>query len=267
MRRLARLSPLWLALLSVGCDAIEARSLVNEGNALYRAGKMEQALAKFKAAAARDPKLSLASLHAGYAQMNLAANGGPRAAEHYRGAAASFERYMELAPGDPRGSKFYVQVLIDSGQLDRALRFLRGEHQRHPNNAALVASLGRLSSKAGHFTEALGWYEKRAELSPDDPTAHYLIGTLCWEHLHGEDGERIDKAARIELADRGIRALERAIELRPRYTEALTYINLLYRERAEGQSDPAARRRDVKTADRYHRRALELLESKRRAGH
>jgi hypothetical protein len=48
----------------------------------------------------------------------------------------------------------------------------------------------------------------------------------------------------------GIDNLNKALQLRPDYDDAMAYLNLMYRERADIQcDDPAARAADLKTAD------------------
>jgi hypothetical protein len=54
----------------------------------------------------------------------------------------------------------------------------------------------------------------------------------------------------MSVAEHGIDSLKKAIALRPDYDDAMAYINLLYRERADLEyDDPGARARDLKTAD------------------
>ena len=48
----------------------------------------------------------------------------------------------------------------------------------------------------------------------------------------------------------GITNLQKAMQLRPDYDDAMAYLNLLYRQRAEYECDNAdARKADLKTAD------------------
>ena len=50
----------------------------------------------------------------------------------------------------------------------------------------------------------------------------------------------------------GIDNLNKALQLRPDYDDAMAYLNLMYRERADIQcDDPAARAADLKTADEW----------------
>ena len=65
-------------------------------------------------------------------------------------------------------------------------------------------------------------------------------------------------AERLALADDGIRALGRALELRPRYPEALTTIGLLYRQQSFALfSEPSAWERAVSQAVAFASRAAE----------
>lgn len=253
-----------LALAAGGCGKVEARALAKQGNAAYREGKLSEALAKYEQAVAVDPELALAHLHRGYACLGLLAEApekdasGKQAADYARRARDAFGRFIELAPGDERGPRFYLQVLVDGGRYDEALRFLEKQHAKNPRDVQVVGSLGLVSSKAGRFDAALKWYEKRAALLPREAQARYLVGTACWEHLHNNAG--VAAAERKRVADRGIAALEQAVRLRPGYIEAITYINLLYRERALAHGDDAAAKaRDMQRAEEHHKRALTLL--------
>jgi hypothetical protein len=55
----------------------------------------------------------------------------------------------------------------------------------------------------------------------------------------------------------GVSDLDRAIQLRADYDDAMAYMNLMYRERADLEcEDPAARRRDLKTAEQWVDKAI-----------
>ena len=50
----------------------------------------------------------------------------------------------------------------------------------------------------------------------------------------------------------GIAMLQKALDLRPDYDDAMAYLNLLYREKGDLEcDDPAARAADLKTADEW----------------
>jgi hypothetical protein len=51
------------------------------------------------------------------------------------------------------------------------------------------------------------------------------------------------------LIDEGIKNLQKAMELRTDYDDAMAYLNLLYRQKADTEATPAARDADTKLAD------------------
>src|SRR4029453_8042701 len=105
----------------------------------------------------------------------------------------------------------------------------------------------------------LEWYTRKAEVQSKDPEAAYAVGQFIWTQLMqkggGPDFQRFDPRIdpnhprerkipppnaygdivgqqRVDLSDTGIKFLENAVVLRPKYHEAMTYANLLYRQKA-----------------------------------
>jgi len=61
----------------------------------------------------------------------------------------------------------------------------------------------------------------------------------------------------------GIDSLNTAIKLRPDYDDAMAYLNLMYRERADVECDDlAARQEDLKTADHWVDETLSTKKAK-----
>ncbi len=61
----------------------------------------------------------------------------------------------------------------------------------------------------------------------------------------------------------GIDSLNKAIQLRPDYDDAMAYMNLMYRERADVEcDDEAARAEDLKTADHWVDETLRVKKAK-----
>ena len=88
-------------------------------------------------------------------------------------------------------------------------------------------------------------------LKPDDPLAKD-------KKVSAEMKEK--NAANIQ---EGIDNLNKALQLRPDYDDAMAYMNLMYRERADIQcDDPAARSADLKTADDWVDKTMAIKKSK-----
>jgi hypothetical protein len=57
--------------------------------------------------------------------------------------------------------------------------------------------------------------------------------------------------------------LNKALELRPQYDDAMAYMNLLYREKADTECDnPSQQQADLKTADDWQDRTLKARQQR-----
>jgi len=74
------------------------------------------------------------------------------------------------------------------------------------------------------------------------------------------------RAENSSVIEDGISMLDKAIQLRLDYDDAMAYMNLMYRERADLQcADPVARSRDLKTADDWVDKAMAAKQAKAKA--
>lgn len=274
-----------------GCAELRGRKKIQDGNAAYERGDFAAAVARFDEAAALVPDMPLLWLNRGYACRELivpAAVGAPGEAdpdgahrEAARCALESFKRLRQLSPADPRGDSLYVQTLLDLGEYRTLERSFSLRHEKNPTDLDAVMVLRQVYYKLGRWREALDFYRKAAALRPTDAEAQYAMGTFVWQLLESHGGgaafadydprprpERRSPPAgasgdivggdRIALAEEGIRYLERAIALQPRYPDALTYIGLLYRQESFARfDDPAAWQAAVSQAVVFASRAGE----------
>lgn len=108
------------------------------------------------------------------------------------------------------------------------------------------------------FEESKVYHQKHIELKPEDPQPYYSIGVVDWtiayrgntklrqefnQSVGGEglnDTDPLPEVLRTQYVwefaptvDEGIAALKHAIELKPEYADAMVYLNLLYRRKAD----------------------------------
>ena len=137
------------------------------------------------------------------------------------------------------------------------------------------------------FDDSKKYYEMASDLDPKDPEPHYSIGVIDWtatyqprmearakldmkpeEHLDpaNQDQKKVCDELSIKnrpVIEEGIDSLNKAIELRPDYDDAMAYMNLMYREKADLECDNlTAREEDLKTADHWVDKALAVKKSK-----
>jgi len=220
-----------------GCNKLKARDQLNKGVQAYKNAKYELAIEHFKNAVALDPRLLNARLYL---------------------ATAYTQRYVPGAD-TPENNQIGQQA------IDEYKRVL----QMDPSNTNSVKGIASLYFNMKRFDQAKEYHEKVKQLDPNDPEEYYSIAVIDWTQSYGprqEERSKLglkpdeplkDKKVCESLRDRslakvddGIQNLNKALQLRPDYDDAMAYMNLLYRERADlecGNLD--ARTADLKTAD------------------
>jgi len=60
------------------------------------------------------------------------------------------------------------------------------------------------------------------------------------------------------LVDEGLKALQKAVELKPNYSDAMVYLSLTYRQRADIDADKDLHEADLKAANEWVQKALDI---------
>lgn len=223
---------------------LQARNELNEGVRAYRDAHYEQAIEHFKQAVMLDENLKFAKLYlaTAYAQQYVPGVDSP---EMNRIAQQAIDEYKEVLQNDPRDS----------------------------NSLKGIAYLYLQMKK---FDEAQDYYRKAISTDPDDPEAYYSVGVIDWVAAYKDTGERkaklnlkVDdelknqklcqeiKAANEARVDDGIKMLQTAMEKRRDYDDAMVYMNLLYRRKADmACNDPKAKAAAEKISDEYADKAM-----------
>ena len=145
-----------------------------------------------------------------------------------------------------------------------------------------VVAVASLSFNVKRWDDAREYYMKAIELRPNDAHNYFSMAVIDWtlaypprvkmrDDMHLTESEMIsDPAACASLraqsqhyVDDGIQSLEKTLQLQPDDDDAMAYMNLLYRERAEYECDqPEARKTDLKTADEWVDKAIAAKKAK-----
>jgi tetratricopeptide (TPR) repeat protein len=246
--RLLTLAAATLALLSsMGCDKLRARDQLNKGVTAYKSNKYEEAIDHFQQSVALDPRLINAKMYlaTAYAQQYIPGADTP---ENNKMAEQAIEQYKH--------------VLEMNAARDQKVNAGKG-----------IASLYFNQKK---FDEAKKYNHMVSDLDPNDPDPYYSIGVIDWtacyqprmeeraklglkpdENLNpkNKDQKKVCEELKVKNApsiSEGIESLNKAITLRPDYDDAMAYLNLMYREKADVECDDLnARQEDLKTADHW----------------
>ena len=152
-----------------------------------------------------------------------------------------------------------------------------------PKNLLATQSLANLYYQMKNWDKAVEWNKKVVELDPNNKDAYYSIGVIAWTQfitpvrearqslkMKPEDpGPIKDPKVKEELAakykpslDAGLDAVKKALAIDPEYENAMAYMNLLIRYRADLDPDKATYEADVKEADMWVQKSLETMKIK-----
>jgi tetratricopeptide (TPR) repeat protein len=257
-----------LAMLAVvvaagsGCNKLRARDLLNKGVANFKNGQYDTAVEDFKEAKDLDPSLLNARLYL---------------------ATAYASQYIPGAPSDEN-------VKRGTAAIDE----FKGVLEKDPNNLSAIDGIGSiLFQMSGQpfnpekFQESKTYHQKHIELKPTDPEPYYWIGVIDWtlafrgnaemrtdynkEHINKQikESDPLPAAVRTQfvqkygpLVDEGIASLQKAIQLRQDYDDAMAYLNLLYRRKADMVESAEERASYQKQADDLVEKVKEIKQKR-----
>jgi len=230
-----------------GCNRLAARDQLNKGVDAYKAARYEEAIGHFQKATELDPSLPMAK---SYLATALAQNVVPGldTPDNLKNAQQAISIFQEVLAKDPNDVNSLKQI------------------------AAIYFSVNKLN-------EAKDWQKKLLAVDPKDPEAAYTVGVIDWTTAHkqtlavlvpaglNDDGEGNVKAPKKLLeqianengpiVDEGLKYLNQAVQNRSNYDDAMTYLNLMYRRKADVDfKDAAAVKDDVAQAKDWTTKAM-----------
>ena len=242
-----------LLFLSAGCGKLRARDQLNKGVQAYKNAKYEEAIERFKNAVSMDPGLLNARLYlaTAYAQQYIPGADTP---DNNRMAEQAIDQYKQV--------------------LDR--------HPTREQQINSVKGVAYLYLQMKKFEDAKQYYRKATELDPNDPEPYYSVAVIDWTQAYQP---RMEERAKLglkpdePLKDKkiceklkavngnniqdGVDNLNKALQLRSDYDDAMAYMNLIYREKADTEcGDPEARSADLKQADEWVEKTMATKKAK-----
>lgn len=239
-------SRLMLLILTCGlaisvCQAqtTTAASELEAGTLDYKQARYEHAIRHFQGAVALDPKLSQAHLYlaTAYAQQFIPGVEEPGNLNVGSNAIREYRQVLELDSSCLKAVKGIAYLFLQMKKFEEAKEYYRKGIEMNRDDAELYYSVGVIDWTESY--QARMEIRAKLELDPDDSLIRFLE---CPElRLASED--RVKE---------GFEMLAKALNLRPDDDDAMAYMNLLYRERADIQcGDQEAYEKDVRMADKW----------------
>ena len=258
----AALAALVLGGTLAGCKKLEARDNLNKGVAAFKAAKYPDAVEFFTRAVDLDPTFATARLYLATAYMNQYIPGA-ESPENVANAKNALDNFQKVLDADPKNATAVASIA--------SLYYLESQ------------GTSKIEDKLERLENARVWYQKLTEVDPSNKEAYYSLGVIAWAKWYPDwnnarskagmkpdaPGPLKDKAAREELKakhgamlDGALKSLQKALDLDKEYDDAMAYMNLLYRERADLADSAAEYQRDVNLADEYIQKALDTRKIK-----
>ncbi len=216
-----------------GCNKLKARDLLNKGVAAFKNAQYDTAIEDFKQAKDLDPGLMNARLYLATAYASQYIPGAPS------------EQNVRL--GNQAVNEFKEVLSID----DKNLSAIDGI-------GSILFQMAGTPYDPKKFEESKSYHQKHIELKPNDPEPYYWIGVIDWtlafrangelraaynrDHVQKQvkDDDPLPPAVRAvyiakfgALVEEGITNLQKSIGVKPDYDDAMAYLNLLYRRKAD----------------------------------
>jgi len=248
---------------TTGCNKLKARDQLGKGVQAFKNARYEEAVDHFQNAIALDPKYDQAKL--------------------YLATSYSYQVVPNLDTPD--------NLKIAQKALDGFNEVLAND----PNDLTALKQIASIDRNIKKLDEAKEYEKKVIALDPSDPEAYYTIGVVDWMQAYKnsiailaaegltEDGngnvkkskaacEKMKAENTANVAE-GLEFLQKAVDLNKTYDDAMQYLNLTYRRKADLECpDDAARKADLAKADEWSQKAMgarkanELEKEKKNAG-
>jgi tetratricopeptide (TPR) repeat protein len=252
MMRIARVwmpavASLSMLLATTGCNKLRARDQLSKGIQAYKNARYEEAINHFQAAVNLDPSLTMTHMYlaTAYAQ--------------------------QVVPNSDTSA--------NKALADHAIAAYKDALQIDQNNVNAIKGIAAIYFGQNKPDDAKAWQQKVLAVDPKDPEAYYTIGVIDWTRAHrnalqvladngitdkGDGNPGLSKKACEQLAEQNgqlvneaMDVLHKAIDLRPSYEDAMAYLNLTYREKANIECGNADERKaDVQQAMDWTQKAL-----------
>jgi tetratricopeptide (TPR) repeat protein len=236
-----------LVLSMSGCKQLAARDQLNKGVDAYKSAHYEEAIGHFQRATQLDPSLPMAK---SYLATALAQN---------------------VVPG--------LDTPDNIKTAQQAIGIFQEVLDKNPTDVNSLKQIAGIYFSIKNFDKAEEFQKKVLAVDPKDAEAAYTVGVIDWTKAHmnalkelatanvNDDGEGNLKAPKkvlqaisdqnAQLVSEGLEYLNQAVADRPNYDDAMTYLNLMYRRKADVDfSNPSEVKADVASAKDWTAKAM-----------
>jgi tetratricopeptide (TPR) repeat protein len=184
---------------------------------------------------------------------------GPDKLNDFSKAEPVAKELIAINPNESTSYHLMGRMYEDVGRYDEAEQMLQKAISLHPNDALGYSLLAGYYNRQGQFEKTIEAWKARAKAEPNNPEAHHMIAVYYFDKLHRDTAfVKENRAKALEYVLDGIASEDRALALNAQYFEALTYKNILLRQQALLEKDPAKIKQLLAEADALKEKAEDL---------
>lgn len=234
------------------CTQLRARDQLNKGVEDYKAAQFNAAIEHFQQAIKLEPNFIVARLYLATAYQSQFVPGGtsPENMKMGNQAVSVYKEVLQMQPNNANAVAGLAKIYYDMKDLDQARTFYQRQIQLEPNNPTPYYSIGVIDWMEAFQPNT----ELRRQLNTSDQTKPLLPAKAT-----RKDVQACEELAQTSMSkiEEGMTNLEKAMSLRSDYADAMTYLNLLYRQKADMEcTDKQAAQQDVVAANDWVSKSL-----------
>jgi tetratricopeptide (TPR) repeat protein len=173
------------------------------------------------------------------------------------------KQLIAMEPSDTGSYFALVRIYEDAGKVEDAEQILQQAQAAAPDKTDVWSTSAQFYNRKGEFDRAMDSFHKITQIEPKNPQNYYQMAVFYEEKVRKDFTIKPQQA--MDYLAKGQEAIDKALELRPDYFEALTYKNLLFRQQARIEKSPAKQQELIKQAEEVYQRALEVQKRQRGA--
>jgi tetratricopeptide (TPR) repeat protein len=170
------------------------------------------------------------------------------------------QKMIQMEPSEPTNYFQLAKIYEDAGAYDEAEKVYQQAKQAKPSDPAVYMQLAGYYNRQGQFDKTIDALQERSAKEPNNPEAFYTIATYYWDKAYRDF--KLKESEKKAFVEKGVQAVDRALQIKPDYIEALVYKNLLLRLEANMEKDQSKQQALLKQADQLRDKAQEMRKQK-----
>ena len=197
-----------------------------------------------------------------YAYEYLIAIYGPDKLNDFSKAEPVVKELIAIDPNDPTTYRILAKLYEDQGRFDEAeAQFLKAI-EVSPKDAAGYQFIARFYNDRGDFEKTIDSWNRRAQVEPNNPEAWHTIAVYYQEKSFRD--KTLPSKVALDYVMKALAAEEKALALNAEYHDAVLYKNILLRQQALYEKNPARIKQLLDEAEMLYKKAEQLR--KKQAG-